>query len=103
VLRQIQVLGAVDDEDAAPRVLVTAPGSALLTLYFKPSAVALSGQASLYNLAGELVARLPVTASTGKVEFDSSRYAGGIYLAVFDYVTPSGSKRQVVLKAAVLR
>jgi flagellar hook assembly protein FlgD len=102
VLRQIQVLGAVDLEDAAPKVLLTPPGSKFLTLYFKSTGV-VAGQASLYNMAGELVGQVPVDRYSGKVEFETGRLAAGVYLAEFEYVSPSGSKRRVVLKAAILQ
>jgi len=100
VIRQIQVLGAVDQEDAAPKVLAAAPGDPLLTMTFKASALGGAGRVSLYNLAGELVAQKTALPSSGKVEFDSSRFSSGLYFLVLDYSTPSGTKRQVVIKAA---
>lgn len=101
VFRKIQVLAAPDAFDAAPLLYYSSSGELLLR--FNAAATAGPVHARLYNLAAELVGEGEEGPSKGSLRIDARHLAGGIYLLVFDYSTPSALRKRAVLKAGIVR
>jgi hypothetical protein len=55
----------------------------------------------LYNLAGELLGHTVASISSGEIRLDLSGAAAGVYVVLFEYETPSGTRLRRMLKAAV--
>ena len=107
VIKQVQVLAALDSNDASPAIYGVHPitdaslkGGLVLTYR---SAATSSVRARIYNLAGELIAEAADGSPSGSLILRPGSMSSGIYIIEFEYRTPSGSNTRSNIKAAILR
>jgi hypothetical protein len=106
---QIQVLDPVDGSDPKP-VVLDAPISQTslashggnVVVRYRPAAT-LSAEATLYNLAGERISHGVDSSGSGTLLLAANACSAGVYFIAFEYLSPSATRKQNVLKTAIFR
>jgi hypothetical protein len=99
--KKIQVLAAPEAFDAAPLAFYSPDG--FVHLRYDPAGAAGGARAGLYSLAGELALRGAALQGSGALSLDARGLAGGIYILVFEYSSPSGQRKRSLLKVGIIK